>query len=366
MNEDQLLALLALQAAPGIGDLTAKKLIAHCGSPEAIFSTPKHQLVQIEGIGSFLANALDSPSIFKIAEKEQAEILKNKIQCHYFEDPSYPYALKHCVDGPILLFSSGNIVWNNQPVISIVGTRRATSKGIDFCEQLISDLAPFDPVIVSGFAFGIDIVAHKAALKNNLQTIGCLAHGIQQCYPSSHKKYRSKIENQGGFYTDFWSEAPVNKSNFVKRNRIIAGLSSATIVIESNERGGSLITANMALDYNREVFAVPGRPSDTMSAGCNNLIKLQQSHLLTKAEDLIVQLGWECKSNSIPLQKKLFVELSEEERAVLIVLQETGKEPLDWIALKSKKSVSRTASLLFGLEMKGVVRPLPGKMYEVI
>lgn len=366
MNEEKLLAILALQAAPGVGDLTAKKLIAACGSPEAVFTTPKSHLQRIEGVGSFLSNILTDSTLFKNAENEYSFIIKNKIQYHYFEDPAYPFALRHCIDGPILLFSSGNIVWENQPIISVVGTRKATSKGISFCEELIASLSAYNPIIVSGFAYGIDIVAHKSALKNNLQTIGCLAHGIQKCYPSSHKKYRSEIEDRGGFYSDFWSNAPFTKSNFVRRNRIIAGISSATIVIESSERGGSLITANMANDYDREVFAVPGSPSDSMYVGCNNLIKTQKAHLLSSPNDIIFGLGWESKKTVTSHQKKLFVELSDQEREVMQVLEETGKEQLDWIALQSKKSISQTASLLFGLELKGVIRSLPGKLYERI
>jgi DNA processing protein len=366
MNEDKLVAILALQAAPGVGDRTAKKLIAYCGSPQAVFTTSKRDLTRVDGIGSFVAQALSNNTLFKQAESELSFIRKNNIQCHYFEDASYPFALKHCVDGPILMFSSGNIAINDQPILSIVGTRRATPRGISFCEELIAQLAPFNPIIVSGFAYGIDIVAHRAAIANNLQTVGCLAHGIQKCYPASHRKYRSNIENNGGFYSDFWSNAPFAKSNFLKRNRIIAGLSSATLVIESDQKGGSLITANMAFDYNRVVMAVPGRPSDTMSKGCNDLIKAQKAYVLTSAEDVMLQLNWQQKPTQTPVQKKLFVELTDQERTVLQVLQETGKEQLDFIAIKSNYPISQTASLLFALEMKGVVKPLPGKWYKMI
>lgn len=366
MNEDELLAILALQAAPGVGDRTAKKLIAFCGSPQAVFTVSKRELYSIEGIGSYVAQALSNDSLFKQAENELSFIRKNNIQYHYFEDASYPFALKHCVEGPILMFSSGNIAINHQPILSIVGTRRATQRGVAFCEELVTQLAPFNPIIVSGFAYGMDIAAHKAAIENKLQTVGCLAHGIQKCYPSSHKKYRSIIENNGGFFSDFWSDAPFDKSNFLKRNRIIAGLSSATLVIESDQKGGSLITANLAFDYNRIVMAVPGRPADAMSKGCNDLIKAQKAHVLTSAEDVILQLNWQQKPTQTHTQKKLFVELTDQERSVLQVVQETGKEQLDYIALKSNQSISQTASLLFALEMKGVVRPLPGKLYEAI
>ena len=198
---------------------------------------------------------------------------KTTIQGLYFEDSNYPFKLKHCIDGPIVLFQKGSIDWDKQPIISVVGTRKITTYGLAQCEKIIETLAVFNPIIVSGFAYGTDIAAHKAALKHQLQTVGCMAQGLQNTYPKQHLKYRNLIENQGGFVTDFWSTAVMDPSNFLRRNRLIAGLSEATIVIESAEKGGSLATATMALDYNREVFALPGRITDSQSQGCHNLIK---------------------------------------------------------------------------------------------
>ena len=201
----------------------------------------------------------------KKPQQELDFIRNNNIEVLSFQDEDYPDRLKHCIDGPVLLFSAGNINLKNRKIISIVGTRQITSYGIEFCRKLIEDLAPLDPIIVSGFAYGVDIVAHQLAMEFNLQTIGVLAHGLNQIYPKTHKKYMSKMEQNGGFMTEFWSTSNPDKENFVRRNRIVAGMTEATIVIESADRGGSLITANMANDYNRDVFAVPGRTTDKYS-----------------------------------------------------------------------------------------------------
>jgi len=237
-------------------------------------------------------------------------------------DETYPEKLKHCIDGPIVLFQSGNINLKDQHIISIVGARKITTHGIAACENLVKQLAPFNPIIVSGFAYGTDITAQKAALKHNLQTIGCLAHGLNQIYPKVHKRYVADVERHGGFFTDFWSTDDFDRNNFLKRNRIIAGLSEATIVIESAEKGGSLVTADIANSYNREVFAVPGRITDTQSEGCNNLIKHQKAHVLSKPEDIPYILNWHIEDKKMPIQKKLFVELDTDEKVIYNFLKD--------------------------------------------
>ena len=231
---------------------------------------------------------------------------------------------------------------------------------------MIEDLAPLDPIIVSGFAYGVDIVAHQLAMDHNLQTIGVLAHGLNQIYPKTHKKYVAKIEENGGFMTEFWSSSQPEKENFVKRNRIVAGIAEATIVIESAERGGSLITANMANDYNRDVFAVPGRTSDKYSLGCNNLIKSQKANLLTSAADLLYILNWEIEKETKSIQKQMFVTLDDDEQKVYDFLQKNGKEMMDIIALECGFPIYKISGLLLNMELKGVIRPLPGKLFEAI
>ena len=366
MTEQDLFHLLALQQVEGVGDIMAKKLINHCGSAEEVFKTKTSQIAAIDGIGSILLKNLKNKSVFEKAEQELQFIKSNEIKVSYFLDENYPDRLKHCIDGPVLLFTSGNIDLKNKKIISIVGTRQITSYGMEFCRKLIEDLTPLDPVIVSGFAYGVDIFAHQLAMDNNLQTIGVVAHGLNQIYPKTHKKYVAKMEQNGGFMTEFWSSSNPEKENFVRRNRIVAGISEATIVIESAERGGSLITANIANDYNRDVFAVPGRTTDKYSQGCNNLIKIQKANLLTSAADLVYILNWDIESKVKPVQKQLFVTLENDEQKVYDYLLKNGKELMDIIALRCDFPIYKISGMLLNMELKGVIRPLPGKLFEAI
>jgi DNA processing protein len=366
MGDQDLFHLLALQRVEGVGDIIAKKLITHFGDAESVFKAKAIQLSSIDGVGSVLLKNLKDKSVFEKANKELEFIMSNDIDVTYFQDKKYPERLKHCIDGPILLFSSGNINLENKKIISIVGTRQITSYGIEFCRKLMEDLAPLDPIIVSGFAFGVDIVAHQFAMENNLQTIGIVAHGLNQIYPKMHKKYVAKVEQNGGFMSEFWSSSNPDKENFVRRNRIVAGMSEATIVIESADRGGSLITANIASDYNRDVFAVPGRVTDKYSQGCNNLIKTQKANVLTSAADLIYILNWDLDKEIKPIQKQLFVTLDNDEQKVYDYLLKTGKEVMDSIALHCDFPIYRISGLLLNMELKGLIRPLPGKLFEAI
>ena len=367
MLEEDLLYILALQRVQGIGDINAKKLIAHCGSAKNVLKEKRHVLQKINGIGAFAMQHLFDKENLKEAEIELNYIQKNNIETFYFEDKAYPEKLKHCIDAPILIFKEGNFNLLNQPIISVVGTRKITSYGRDFCEKLISDLKPYNPIIVSGFAYGVDICAHKAALKNELQTIAVLAHGFEEIYPKSHKKYVADINKNGGFITDFWHNDELQRENFLKRNRIVAGISEATIIIESAEKGGSLVTADIANSYSRDVFAVPGRSTDNLSKGCNDLIKRNKAAILTSATDLVEMLNWDLDiKKETSIQKQLFVELDATEQVVYDFLLKEGKELLDIISLNCKLPVYKTVTILFNLEMKGVVKPLPGKMYEAI
>jgi DNA processing protein len=366
MKDQDLFHVLALQQVMGVGDIVAKKLINHCGSAESVFKTKTSQLAAIDGIGSTLLQKLKDKTIFEKAEQELQFIKSNQINVDYFQEENYPDRLKHCIDGPVLLFTSGNIDLKNKKTISIVGTRQITSYGMEFCRKLIEDLAPLNPVIVSGFAYGVDIFAHQLAIEHDLQTIAVVAHGLNQIYPKTHKKYVAKLEQNGGFMTEFWSSSNPEKENFVRRNRIVAGISEATIVIESADRGGSLITANLANDYNRDVFAVPGRTTDKYSQGCNNLIKTQKANLLTSAADLIYILNWDIESKAKPVQKQLFVTLENDEQKVYDFLLKNGKELMDIIALRCDFPIYKISGMLLNMELKGVIRPLPGKLFEAI
>lgn len=366
MRHTDIFYTLALQKAEGIGDITARKLLSHFGDARSVFNAKPSQIRKIDGIGTFRLKSLSDKSLLKKAEAEFEFIQRNHLDVFYFAEANYPERLRHCPDAPLLLFGKGNLNFGNRRFISIVGTRQITPYGAEVCRQIIADLAPLNPVIVSGFAYGVDMAAHLAAIENGLQTIGVVAHGLDTIYPKQHKKHIAKTEANGGFLTEFWSNTEPCRENFVKRNRIVAGLSEATIVIESAEKGGSLITANMANDYDRDVFAVPGRTTDKFSAGCNSLIKTQKANVLTSAADLVYMLNWDLKTTTKSLQKQLFVSLDDDEQKVYDYLFKSGKQLLDSIALDCGFPIFRLSPMLLTMELKGVVRPLPGKLFEAV
>ncbi|MDO4228457.1 MAG: DNA-processing protein DprA [Capnocytophaga sp.] len=365
MQNDELLYLIALKKTPLVGDITAKKLLAHFGSAKNIFAQQKRKIEKVDGVGERISQNLIKSEYLHEAEAELAFVSKNNIKICCFTDDDYPEFLKHCVDSPIFFYQRGNIRLKNKRILSIVGTRNVTPYGIAFCEKLIEDLASLDVVIVSGFAYGVDIVAHKVAMKNNLQTIACLAHGLNMVYPKIHSKYCQEMEENGGFITDFGYQCTFDRKNFLSRNRIIAGLSEATIVIESGAKGGSLVTADIAFSYNREVFAVPGRATDVYSVGCNELIRNEKARILTSAKDLLYHLNWDRPSPKA-VQQSLYLELTPDEEKIYNYLKINGKHLLDTIAFECQMPVYQVSNLLFQLEMKNAIRPLPGKMFEII
>ncbi|PKP51271.1 MAG: DNA-protecting protein DprA [Bacteroidetes bacterium HGW-Bacteroidetes-12] len=366
---NQLLHNIAITCLPNIGEITAKKLIAYCGSAEMVFSEKKAPLEKIPGIGKINAQHIftNKKEALETAEKELKFIEKNQINPIFFLDEAYPKRLTHCEDSPVVLYTKGNMSLNAQKVISIVGTRKATDYGREFCEKLVADLAPHQPLIVSGLAFGIDICAHKAAINNNLSTVAALAHGLDRIYPNQHGIIAKQMQENGGIISEFKHETNPDRENFPKRNRIVAGLADLTIVIESSKKGGSLITADLANQYNRDVFALPGRLNDEYSEGCNWLIKTNKAALIQSAKDIEYIMGWETtdkkKSHT---QTKLFVELSDEEKAIIHLLSSSNKIAIDSIALQAAFPMSKTAALLLNLEFNGVVKSYPGKMYKLV
>lgn len=360
---------IGLSLIPKIGPVTAKKLIAYIGSIEGVFNETKKNLLKIPGIGEILAENIVSANVLTQAEEEIEFIQKKNIRVFFYLDKEYPERLRNCDDAPLLLYTLGNANMNNQKMISIVGTRKATSEGVSFCNKLVKDLAErgHDPVIISGLAYGIDAAAHEAALANNLKTFAVLGHGLDIIYPASHKSIAKKIIENGLLITDFTSRTNRDKNNFIKRNRIIAGLCDATIVVESGEGGGSLITADIANSYNRDVFAVPGRVSDQYSRGCNQLIKTNKATMITGVEDLEYFMGWEVQSaKKDAVQRDLFVELSDDEKVIVTILKEENELPIDIICLKAAMPTSRISPLLLNLEFIGFVKAMPGKKYKLI
>ena len=356
MKNDELFYYLSLQSVVGIGPITAKKLLNHFGGAREMFQAKKHELKRIKGLGSEVLQQIGHPINYKKAEKEMRFIEANAIQALTFEDQDYPSKLKHCQDAPIVIFKKGDFDINNRKVISIVGTRMMTPYGSQFLKDFIKEIKRFDPVIVSGLAYGIDICAHQESLINDICTVGILAHGLDRIYPKSHRGIAGKMLNKGGLLTEFWSGCSPERENFVKRNRIIAGLSEATLVVESANKGGSLITAELAFSYHRDVFALPGRTTDNFSKGCNMLIKSNKAAMITTVKDLEYVLGW--TSNPLKtkkVQQKLFTELNEEEKKVYNFLEGSEKMLLDRLALETGQSVQKTLMLLLLLELKGMV-----------
>ena len=357
---------IALSLIPGIGNVLARNLIAYTGSVEAVFKEKKQNLLKIPGIGSVLADSILNANVFAKAEKELAFIDKFKINSFFYLDKNYPARLKEAADAPMIFYTKGNVNFNTQKVISIVGTRKISNYGRSNCERLIEELVERNhkPIIISGLAYGIDICAHKAALKYDLPTVAVLAHGLDNIYPSVHKNIAKQMLENGALLSEFTSETKMFPQNFVKRNRIVAGLSDATIVIESANKGGSLLTADMANSYNRDVFAFPGRIGDKVSEGCNQLIKTNRAALLESVKDLEYILGWETNKPD-GVQQKLFVQLTKEEQKLADLLKNDGSMFIDIISHKTKIPIQKVSSLLLNMEFSGVVRSLPGKMYEL-
>jgi len=367
MNDPELIFKVALGLIPGIGSITARKLINTIGSPRSVFYEKRSMLLRIPGVGGLMAEKISTKGLLQEAEKEILYITKNNIKPLYFRDREYPERLNQCPDGPIMIYIKGSIDFNQGRFLSIVGTRTPTSYGIEITRKIIASLAEKGHrlVIVSGLAYGIDVCAHKAAMKHGFQTIAVLGHGLKYLYPSAHYSVARKIERQGALLTDFPGYEKPERNNFIKRNRIIAGLSDATIIVESGVKGGALITADIAGSYNREVFAVPGRVGDPFSSGTNQLIKRHHASLIENCEDIEYLLGWDRKEKNMAVQAELFRELSEEERILLNILTIEEKLEVDLLCIRTGMPVGKVSALLLNLEFAGYVRSLPGNLYKI-
>jgi len=366
--DDLLKYKIGISQIPGVGSVLAKKLIAYTGSIEAVFKEKKKNLLKIPGIGTTLADLIVNHQNLERAEAEIEFINRYEIRYYFYLDEEYPVRLKQCPDAPIMLFSKGDIDFNKEKVISIVGTRNATDYGKEFCVKLINDLSQRHKnlIVVSGLAYGIDICAHRAALKYNVPTIAVLAHGLSTLYPAVHRNSARDIVNNGALVTDFTSEVKPERNNFVKRNRIIAGLADATIVVESASEGGALITADLANSYNRDVFAYPGRVNDEWSKGCNKLIKTNKAAMIESFEDLEYIMGWDSTSKNESRQLALFQNLLPDEQQVVDLLKEENNLMIDIMCLRVDMPVSKLSPLLLKLEFMGLIKSLPGKVYRLI
>lgn len=364
-DDRSLIYQIALTLIPGIGDMQGKKLVAYCGGVEAVFREKKKNLLKIPGVGEAISNAVNKKDFFTRAEKEADFIRQYQITPMFYLGPAYPDRLKHCDDGPLMLYFKGRGNLSQKRILSVVGTRVPSEYGKAMCEHIIRDFSEQGVLIVSGLAYGVDTAAHRASLAAGLPTVGVLAHGLDQIYPFVNRPIAEKMVENGGLLTEFLSGTSLNRDYFPRRNRIIAGMADATLVIESAMKGGALITADIANSYSRDVFALPGRATDPKSAGCNQLIKTNKAALIHSAADICFMMGWDQSTHKIHVQQKLFTDLDEQEKKIFGILEASKEAGIDEIYLNSGLTASKVAAILLKLEFEGLIRSLPGKRYKV-
>lgn len=368
MEEEDLFFTLALTQVNGVGPITGKRLIENFGTAKYVFEASYQELVG-KRVSAALAKQIVEKKGFHWVEKEIKLLQQAEIRPLFYQAKEYPYYLRQCDDSPILLFSKGKTDdnWAMRNVVSVVGTRKPTARGLDFCQRFIEAIQHYNPIIISGLAYGIDICVHQQALALGLETYGILGHGLHRIYPAKHKSIASKMMEKGGVFTEFPIQSKIDRENFIQRNRLVAGISQATVVIESAKKGGSMSSIAFANDYSREVFAVPGRVDDPLSQGCNELIRTHRAQLLSCPEEFVVALNWNAsKKQDKVIQPKLFVNLQEEEQLVYDYLGQVQREVIDLIAIQCNLPIYKVSTILLQLELQGLVRPLPGKYFELV
>lgn len=367
MSDQEHIHRIALSLLKGIGPVHARNLVAYCGGVDPIFTDRrlKNTLEKVPGIGPKLITSITDRTVLPTAERELEYIRKHKLRMVFYLDADYPRRLKQAEDAPVILFVKGDADLDATRMVSIVGTRTPTDQGKRLCMELVEGLQECKVTIVSGLAYGIDIVAHRQALKCDMPTIGCVAHGLDRLYPGEHAATAKEMEKHGALVSELTSGSPFAPGNFPARNRVIAGLSDCTIVVESGPKGGSLITADIASSYDREVLAFPGRPTDARSEGCNKLIQQNKAALITNAQDVIVLMEWMPKMKKAPTQATLFTELLPDEQTLVDIIKAQGGAHIDDLCARSTWAQGKVAGLLLNMEFNGVVRSLPGKMYQL-
>ena len=370
MRENNLLYEIGLTLVKGIGPVITKQLVDNLEDISILFTEKKQVLEKISSLPRRLINEIKDPKILSRAEKELLFLQRAAGKALFLTSKEYPQRLKDCPDAPVMLYYKGNADLNALKIVSIVGTRNADVYGKEITNNLVKDLTDNYPdiLIVSGLAYGIDITAHRSALTENAATVAVLAHGLDRIYPLTHRSVAVKMLEQGGLLTEFMSETNPDRPNFVRRNRIVAGIADCTVIIQSAIKGGALITGEIALSYNRDLFSFPGRINDEYSRGCNALIKSRKAALITSAEDLLSEMNWNLRRNqtTVPaVQRDLFPELTEEEKELICFLSRKADTQLNILAIEMNLPVSKLSVLLFELEMKGIVRCKPGGIYKV-
>lgn len=360
------LSLLALHFIPGIGDYLIRQLVSYCGSPEKVFKLPKGKLLKIPGVGLVTAEAIIHGKPFSLAEEELRKAEKENVELIFFTDRRFPSRLRQINDAPTLLYAKGKMDLENAKTVAIVGTRQCTGYGKECVENLVKELVAHQALIVSGLAYGIDIHAHKQAVRHGLPTVGVMGSGMDVIYPSSHREVAMKMMEHGGLLTEHPFGTQPDAHNFPARNRIVAALSDAIVIVEAAEKGGALITADIANSYNKDVFAFPGNVKQSRSAGCNNLIKSNRAHLITSIRDLLYIMNWDAGVKPAKHEPVSLDGYEPDEQLILQTLLDNNKQlMIDEISWKTNLPVSQTASLLLTLEFKGLVSSLPGKLYKL-
>ena len=372
MDQKELIYQIGLTLLPNIGDVLAKNLISYCGSASEVFKTKEKLLLKIPGIGEFNAKQIsENKDVLKRAEEEVAFILKYKIKPLFYTDEEFPQRLKFCNDSPVLLYYKGNANLNTDKIVAVVGTRLPDDYGKELVKQFVHDLKESGALVVSGLAYGIDAFAHKYALDAQLETVGVVAHGLDRVYPSTHTALAKKMIQHGGLLTDFMSGTNPDAVNFPKRNRIVAGMCDALVVVQSKREGGSLITATIANSYNKDVFAFPGKADEELSEGGNGLIKRNKAVLIENAADMLDAMNWLTEKNMASnkrgkKQMPLLLSLSEDEQKIAKAFASKKQLHLDEICYASDKSVSAVSTLLLQLEFNNLIKSRPGKVYEFL
>jgi DNA processing protein len=364
MHFDERVYQIGISLIPGIGSITAKKLIEHFGSASNVFSQKKKTLRELPRVGDAIIQAVKDGTVFRRAEEELLLAEKKGYELFFFQDKNYPKKLKQCYDSPVVLFYEGNFPPDYSRVVAIVGTRKITPYGEMLTEKLVQSFVDKNILIVSGLAYGVDALAHKLALKNEIPTIGVLAHGLDKMYPAEHKNLSRKMVQNGGLLTDYLTGTKPDKENFPQRNRIVAGLCDALIVIESGESGGSMITAEFANNYSRDVFAFPGRISDPLSAGCHKLIRQHKAALIESGDDLLKYMRWD--DDVSPKQFQMPVTENEEEEKIILALREHEELHEDELSALTGIVKSKIGLTLLQLEMRSIVKGLAGKKFRLM
>lgn len=374
MDQKELVYQIGLTLLPNIGDVLTKNLISYCGSASEVFKTKEKLLLKVPGIGEFNAKQIgENKSVLKRAEEEVEFILKYHIKPLFYTDKDYPQRLTYCNDSPAMLYYKGNANLNKEKIVAVVGTRLPDEYGKELVKQFVTDLKETGVLVVSGLAYGIDAYAHKHALDAQLETVGVVAHGLDRVYPNTHTALAKKMIQHGGLLTDFISGTNPDAVNFPKRNRIVAGMCDALVVVQSKREGGSLITATIANSYNKDVFAFPGKAGDELSEGCNGLIKRNKAVLIENSADMLDAMNWcidpSMNSGSYGKKKKqlpLLLSLSDEEQKIANVFASKKQLHIDEICYASDMSVSTVSTLLLQLEFNNLIKSKPGKVYEFL